>query len=280
MKYFDYKKAFTHGGIFHSDDVFSSAFLKILNPDIIIERGNEVPDDYKGIVFDIGFGKYDHHQKDKREREDETLYAAFGLLWEEFGELVLGKEDAKRFDEDFVKPLDNSDNTGEKNTLALIISDFIPAWNENEKDMDTCFFEAVEFAKGILERKFKIIKSKNEATQNVKKMIENNKGPILYFEKTMPWKEAAKNTDLIYVIFPSIRGGYIVQAVPSDDEGVDNKYPFPDEWCGETKDKLYELTGIETFSFCHNSGFLAATDTKEDAYKVAELSMKKYGLEN
>ena len=57
-------KAFTHSGKFHADDVFSSALLLYLNPEITITRGSKVPEDYDGIVFDIGRGEYDHHQKD------------------------------------------------------------------------------------------------------------------------------------------------------------------------------------------------------------------------
>ena len=45
-------KAFTHGGKFHADDVFSAALLLYLNPEITITRGNKVPEDYDGIVFD------------------------------------------------------------------------------------------------------------------------------------------------------------------------------------------------------------------------------------
>lgn len=59
-------KAFTHGGKFHADDVFSAALLLYLNPEIQISRGNQVPEDFDGIVFDIGRGAYDHHQKDSR----------------------------------------------------------------------------------------------------------------------------------------------------------------------------------------------------------------------
>ena len=55
---------FTHSGKFHADDVFSSALLLYLNPEIRIIRGNKVPEDFDGIVFDIGRGRYDHHQKD------------------------------------------------------------------------------------------------------------------------------------------------------------------------------------------------------------------------
>ena len=75
-------KAFTHSGKFHADDVFSYALLLYLNPAITITRGNKVPKDFDGIVFDIGRGKYDHHQKDSRIRENGIPYAAFGLLWE------------------------------------------------------------------------------------------------------------------------------------------------------------------------------------------------------
>ena len=46
-------KAFTHSGKFHADDVFSSALLLYLNPQITITRGNRVPEEYDGIVFVI-----------------------------------------------------------------------------------------------------------------------------------------------------------------------------------------------------------------------------------
>ena len=51
-----------------------------------------MPDDFEGVVFDIGRGQYDHHQKNSRIRENGVPYAAFGLLWEALGEEILGKE--------------------------------------------------------------------------------------------------------------------------------------------------------------------------------------------
>ena len=60
--------------------------------EMVIARGNRVPEDFDGIVFDIGRGRYDHHQKDSRVRENGVPYAAFGLLWEELGEAILGEE--------------------------------------------------------------------------------------------------------------------------------------------------------------------------------------------
>ena len=83
-------KAFTHGAKFHSDDVFATAFLEMIKPDIEVKRGFEVPKDFDGIIYDIGRGKFDHHQKDKEYRENGCPYAAFGLLWREFGAQRLG----------------------------------------------------------------------------------------------------------------------------------------------------------------------------------------------
>ena len=89
-------QAFTHSGKFHADDVFSAALLLSVNPEITICRGSQVPEDFKGIVFDIGRGKYDHHQRDSRIRENGVPYAAFGLLWEELGAEILGEELAEK----------------------------------------------------------------------------------------------------------------------------------------------------------------------------------------
>ena len=158
-------KAFTHSGKFHADDVFSSALLLYLNPQITITRGNRVPEEYDGIVFDIGRGRYDHHQRDSRVRENGVPYAAFGLLGEELGGEILGETLAQRFDEEFVQPLDNNDNTGEKNELATLIGNFNPVWDETEaadgvteeerdRGLSVGFLRAVQVAGMVLENKF------------------------------------------------------------------------------------------------------------------------------
>ena len=69
---------FTHAGKFHADDVFATALLQILRPDIKITRGFTVPDDFDGIVYDIGFGMFDHHQEPREYRANGVPYAAFG----------------------------------------------------------------------------------------------------------------------------------------------------------------------------------------------------------
>ena len=86
----------------------------------------------------------------------------------------------------------------------------------------------------------------------------------------MPWKEALVDTDILYVIMRSIRGGYNVQAVPKTIGTTELKKAFPKAWCGAAKEDLVKMTGIETFTFCHFNGFLCVAETLEDAVKIAE----------
>ena len=140
---------FTHAGKFHADDVFATALLQILRPDIRITRGFVVPEDFDGIVYDIGFGMFDHHQEPRETRANGTPYAAFGLLWRVLGPGLVGERQARLIDENFIQPLDLNDNTGEQNSLCDAIGFFNPVWDSKE-DQDACFFKAVAVAKQIL----------------------------------------------------------------------------------------------------------------------------------
>lgn len=263
--------AFTHGGKFHADDVFSSALLTYLNPNLKIERGFTVPDDFTGIVFDIGFGEFDHHQVDSRVRENEIPYAAFGLLWEKYGREILEEQEAEKFDRSFVQPLDLCDNTGCDNPIARIISIFNPVWDDT-KNVDDSFTEAMELALTILKKKFEYSKAITRAEVVVRKALEEAENQILILPMYAPWKKVVEETDILFVIYPSDRGGYNAQAVPGDEEGIALKIAFPEQWRGLGADKLSEVSEIETISFCHNSGFLVAADTLQDIIKACKKS--------
>lgn len=234
--------AFTHGGKFHADDVFSSALLLYINPEISITRGNSVPDDFTGIVFDIGRGEFDHHQKDSRIRENGVPYAAFGLLWESVGADILGEELAVKFDESFVQPLDNNDNTGEKNELATLIGNFNPSW-DYEGGSDEAFFQAISVA-----------------------------GMILVLPEFIPCQKALSETDIAFVIFPSNRGGFCIQ--PQKREySMNYKCSFPEEWLGLEGEELVNATGIPGAIFCHKGGFIMTVKEQDEAVKACEKAL-------
>lgn len=278
--------AFTHSGKFHADDVFSSALLLYLNPEIRIIRGNKVPEDFDGIVFDIGRGRYDHHQKDSRIRENGIPYAAFGLLWEELGAEILGEELAQKFDESFVQPLDNNDNTGEKNELATLIGNFNPTWDAQGGN-DEAFFQAVSVAGMILENKFERYLGNERADKRVEEVLEEHQKAILSGEKSkeearililpefVPCQKRLSETDIAFVIFPSNRGGYCIQ--PQKKEySLNYKCSFPVEWLGLENEELSAATGLPSAGFCHKGGFLMTTGTLEDAVKACEISLADF----
>ena len=279
-------KAFTHGGKFHADDVFSAALLLYLNPEIQISRGNQVPEDFDGIVFDIGRGAYDHHQKDSRIRENGVPYAAFGLLWEALGAEILGEELALSFDETFVQPLDNNDNTGEKNELASLIGNFNPAWDA-EGGTDEAFFQAVSVAGMILENKFERCRGNERADRRVEEILAEQERAIkageipaenrqiLILPEFVPCQKHLSETEIAFVIFPSNRGGYCIQ--PQKREySLNYKCSFPPAWLGLENEELEAASGIAGAVFCHKGGFLMTTETLEEAVQAAKISLAEF----
>ena len=77
----------THSGTMHTDDIFSTAFLNLYLGNIKVFRTTDIPLDINKdvIIYDIGRGKFDHHQEDALKRENGITYCGFGLLWKEFG---------------------------------------------------------------------------------------------------------------------------------------------------------------------------------------------------
>ena len=270
--------AFTHSGKFHADDVFSSALLLYLNPEITITRGNKVPDDFDGIVFDIGRGKYDHHQKDSRIRENGIPYAAFGLLWEDLGCEILGDELAEKFDEAFVQPLDNNDNTGEKNELASLIGSFNPSWDENG-GTDEAFFRAVSVAGMILENKFARYLGNERADKRIEEVLETRDqtgdSRILVLPEFIPCQKRLSETEVAFVIFPSNRGGYCIQ--PQKKEySLNYKCSLPSEWLGLENEELQKETGLSSATFCHKGGFLMSVGDLSDAIRACQISLDAF----
>lgn len=274
MKEFNYKTGFTHSGVFHADDVFSTAFLKILNPDIYITRVFKVPEDVTDatIVFDIGFGRYDHHQKNAEVRDNGIKYAAFGLLWRDFGSMITSKEKAEEFERTFIQALDYTDNGGDLNPMSIAISSFIPNWDEEEQNMDLAFWRAVDFAQKILTQEFRRIEAAEKAEENVKATLKNSDGEIIVLERFCPWGTVLIPSTAKFVIFPSLRGGFSAQTIPSVPGGRDQKVPFPAEWAGLPEGELQKF--VPGMTFCHPGRFMASTQTLEQAITACKKAME------
>lgn len=275
MKCVEEGRGLTHGGSFHADDVFSTALLRRFNPDFEPVRAFEVPEGYDGIAYDIGGGRFDHHQPDAEVRPNGVKYAAFGLLWREFGHEVLpDPDDWESFDETFVQVIDKGDNGVEHNDIAGLVSDFVPT-RGSSADYDAAFMDAVEMAEGMLDRRFGRILEARQAVTDLRADMEAQQGEaVLVLSEYVPgWQKEVVGSGFEYVTFPSNRGGQTLQGVPDAVGSFDVVAPFPEEWRGLSGVDLECASGIDGLTFCHATGFLCACDTPETALVAADASL-------
>jgi len=288
----------THSGKFHADDVFSTAFLSKIMKDSVVCRINNITDEVSkaAIIYDIGYGKFDHHQRDFDLRHDSGVkYASFGLLFKEFGLEYLNNINSEyafsvysMIEHDLIEAIDAVDN-GEfpkvdavynYKSIDSIIGDFNACWDE-EVDNDIYFLKAVEIADIIFSSVVKKCFAKAKAKEKVELAIENSKNNIMYLNEYMPFKDFvtsslnSKASEILFCITPSNRGGYNVHTIPKDKNTYETRCDFPSNWGGLTDEELQCVSGIESASFCHLSLFLAACGTLEDAYLMANLAMSE-----
>ncbi len=272
-----YKKGITHAGVFHADDVFSTALLKMLDPEFEVQRVfevGEVSDDC--IVYDIGRGRFDHHGEEVLYHENGRRYASFGLLWEEYGEYISGSEKIKKeIEESFVSVIDESDNGGEEDMVSGIISAFNPLWNSSE-DINEAFDRAVETAKTIFEKLVEKEKSMALADKEVMEAYNESCENIVILKRFAPWSKLLTATDAEFVVYPSMRGGYNVQGVPISNETRELKVPFPESWGGLDNEELVKESGIEDLVFCHRGLFLAVAKTEAGAVEAAKKAKRMF----
>jgi len=275
---FNYNIGITHGGVFHADDVFSTALLNILNyGNFFVKRVFKAPETKQDdeIVYDIGLGEFDHHQKYVPVRSNGIKYAAFGLLWKQFGNRIVSEKNVKIFDDNFVSKIDLQDNGGEQNPMSAAISSFVPNWDE-EEPMDKAFEQAVEFAKGVLVREFSRINASEKAEKEVAKALENSisrLSEVVILPKFMPWQSVLIPSDAKFVIFQSARGGYNATAIPKEIGSRENKISFPEEWRAASKEFLESI--VSGMNFCHTGGFIISTETLQGAEYACALVLSK-----
>lgn len=278
MEVFDYDQVITHSTVFHADDVFGVALCRLINPDIEIIRTLDVEKNLeqaksigkKAIVFDIGMGKYDHHQENKALRTNGTPYCGFGLLWHDFGYILCPEREAwEKVDQTFVMAIDAADNGVQQNLLSSSIKAMNPKWNENVSE-SVAFHRAMLVACYILKAQIDHANSAVAAKEEVLSHYDGSE--ILVLNKYLPWSDAAHTDerlkDVLFVVYPSQRGGWNVQTVPKDPGTFINRMDFPKDWLGHADPDR----GIH---FAHTANFLIACDTKEQAISVAKEAVEK-----
>ncbi|MCM1214046.1 MAG: MYG1 family protein [Lachnospiraceae bacterium] len=298
----------THAGVFHADDVFSTAFLMeyftlVRGCPFRVMRLSNLPskDHYNSgaIVYDIGMGQFDHHGE-RVDRENGVPYAAFGKLWKEFGYSYVSKlfpdnsatDNSwirQKFDSIFIQGIDAVDNgtmpladyPAQAMSVSSVIANMNPSWEDDSPLAEQmCFCNAVRLAKEImgitLDRLFATAKAKHRISKALS--CVQNKGTILVLDKFCPWQEEIINgghsaaENLLYIMYPSKRntGYWKWQVVPTAVGSFDQRCHVPEHWCGKTGDALYHACRMSGMTFIHKSGFLGECISKADAYEAVE----------
>ena len=274
--------AYTHAGVFHSDDVFGAALLQIINPEIVIRRTFKVSDEMRGetaLIFDIGGGRFDHHFNGAPEREGGVKYSSFGLFWREL-KGSLPDQVWEGIDRELVLPVDVNDNYGEGNPVSTIISSFNLGWNDSRSEADTAFENAVEFAKDALGHLIDSEMKRWDALELVESQFDASTDKrIVELDTPAPWSAViSTKADPLFVLFPSDREGWMVQLVPTAPGSRETRTSFPRAWWGVPREELLELTHGRVL-FCHANGFILSAKDKATAVELCKelLSDKEKG---
>ena len=290
---------FTHGGMFHADDVLATVMLSKIGS-VNVARVFKLPDSISEgtIIYDIGSeydpkkSRFDHHQKSAPRRGNGILYSSCGQIWKEYAtEILLAmgcpadctKTASAIVDKRLIVGIDAQDNgiSPAENMLYIsesfsgMINNLNPCWDEKTSS-DECFLKACDIADMIFSREVAVAISKAKAESIVERKINEAKNGIMVLDYFVPWtvavlkSENEKAKDILYVIFPSNRGGYNVQCVPDKEGSFGFRKSIPESWKGNPN-----ATGVSECTFVHASGFIMACSTFDGAVSLAEKAVSE-----
>lgn len=284
------QKVVTHNGGFHTDDVFAVATLQlhfgVENIEVIRTRDEEVISE-ADIVVDVGGvydpiqKRFDHHQVGAPVRENGIPYAAFGLVWKEYGEKVSGsKEVADIIERKLVLPVDASDNgvhIFEQKfegispvTIQDMISIWKPVWNENG-DFDAQFSEVVALARLILKKSIAHAEAELEEARLANDVYESASDKrVLVSEVAFSPSFFVEKPEVLFVVFPDENNNWKGVAVRAEHGSFTTRVSFPAEWGGLRDGELAEVSGIPDAVFSHRAGFLFVAKSKEGVLAAVE----------
>lgn len=287
------KTLITHNGGFHADDCFAAATLLLVYPDAKIIRTRDAEIIKTGdIVFDVGREydgeKYfDHHQEGGAgARADGVPYAAFGLIWKNFGRNLTDEVAFDYIDQKLVETVDAIDNgvdiSPDSKIKIFSISDALGCFNlteeegkENEERNLEAFLKAVSFAKNILERLLIEAKEYAQSVKDVKEAFAKAKDPRLLVLDNHIRKEAISIIpEVLYVVHPYHNLTWTLRATRLNEKSFQSRKPLPINWAGKSGEELEKITGVSGATFCHNGRFIANAKTKDGAIALAVLALE------
>jgi len=287
-----------HDGDFHADEVFAIVVFQMIFGEALVvvkTRDQRIMDaaDYRvdvGDRYDPETNDFDHHAPaESGARPNGVPYASFGLVWKHFGQQVCNDaEVAELVDRRLVQGIDALDSGVrliEKETfpgvsalnVTTMISSFNPTSFEEDRDQNAAFFEAVRWARLVLERTLAQAQAQVRAHENVRRALARADDPrIIVLDRDYPWYKAVitGSAQALYVISPRKDGHWSIEAVRKNAGDFELRRPFPAAWGGKNSHELPALTGVAEAFFCHEKLFKAVALTREGAVALARLALE------
>jgi uncharacterized UPF0160 family protein len=292
----------THSGSFHADDIFACAVLALYHErkgkcfkitrtrdQELIEKADIVLD--VGGIDDPSTQRFDHHQTGGAGKRDNGIpYAAFGLIWKEYGPLLCDNaEIVEDIDRRLVQPIDAVDNgvsISESIECGLydygihgIVSAYQCTWKEagETKKQYRHFMKLVKFFKEVLERELERSSHRLEMIDLIQKTYdEADRKDVLEIPHHVsigPLMQVLDEHKEVKYIVAKSNTNWKAMALREKTCSFESRKPFPKPWAGKRNEELREITGVPDALFCHNALWLAVAETKEGAWKLAELGI-------
>ncbi len=291
-----------HSGSFHADDVFACATLSLLlggRCKIIRTRDEKLISaaDFAvdvGGIYDPERNRYDHHQIGGAGiRQDGIPYAAFGLVWKNYGEKLCGsKKIADIIEKKIVESIDGPDNGISISSPKFdgiydyVIHNFFaslqPTWKEDGSLADPAFFKALKIAMLILKRE---IKSAADYIEEENIIIETYKNTA--DKRLLVLSEPFSRFEIVKIVIENNLPETLFAVYPDDKKGsgwnltgirktladFNLRKDLPEKWAGLSGRALAEVSSVPDTIFCHKNRFLAAAKSKEGALALAEQAL-------
>lgn len=318
----------THSGTFHCDDALACYMLKRLpecsEARIIRSRDAAVLDTCDilvdvGSVFDTSKHRYDHHQREFDESMRSlsggkypwsTKLSSAGLVYFHFGHRIVSLISSLALDDpnleqvyckiynNFVEEIDANDNgisqyEGEPKfqittTVSSRVSYLLPAWNENERDFDEIFPEAMELVGSEFRAR---INSLVSVWLPAKHLVEDAimqahdihpRGEIILLSQHCPWKEHLYDIEraremigvVKYVLYQDSNGTWRLQCVSKESQNFVDRKSLPEPWRGLRDEELSRTAGIGGCTFVHSSGFTGGNVGREGVIMMAKRALE------
>lgn len=280
----------THDGTFHADEITACALLLLFNLidlDKIFRTRNQEELDRCEYVCDVG-GVYDPKRKlfDHHQVDYKGPLSSAGMVLQYLHDTgVITSNERDFFDLSLVMGVDAHDNGKELHskgvsTYSHVISNFTPIQYEVDSgEQDAAFFEALIFAKKHLERLWIRYNYMRSCQMIVAEAMSKDK-ECLMFDRGVPWLEIFFELEgarhpAKFLIMPSGKHWKLRGIPPTLDEKMKVRIPLPQEWAGLLSDDLKKTSGIEGAIFCHKGRFISVWETREDALKALEYTLRK-----